>query len=150
MAIHSHRSRSRGSRLRVILLAGLAGALPILPRTAFAAPIAVGAGADYSTGPGSQTTRSAIGILTAGAGPSRFTLAGLRYDDNVVGLGNAVIGGVDLPMVAAVRLQASATRFLGEGSYRAWRVKAGPQFTMPGGQSVGMYYSHYRRRRRRA
>jgi hypothetical protein len=43
-----------------------------------------------------------------------------------------------------VSLRINGTRFIGDGSFRAWRAKVGPQLGLPGGRSVTLSYTHFR------
>src|SRR5262249_30233199 len=70
-------------------------------------------------------------------------LAALRYDDTNIGIGNAYVAGVGVPVFATATVRAWGTRYVGDETFRGWRVKAGPQFTVPAGPTFGLYYSHY-------
>ena len=106
-----------------------------------AAPVGVGGGVDYSSGPGDQTTRSVTGLVSLNAGP-RLTLGAMRYDDNVAGAGSAGLAVADVALAPLTRVQIAGARFVGDGAFRAWRLKAGPEFTLPGGPNLGVYYVH--------
>jgi hypothetical protein len=109
-----------------------------------AAPYQVGGGYDYYSGPANQITRSALAIGTVGIGPAgSATLAILRYDDSLAGEGMGFVGGAGLPMQPFSTFQVCGYRYIGDDTFRGWRVKAGPQFSIPGGSSLGIYYSHY-------
>ncbi len=122
---------------RVIALLGLLGVAP-----ATAATLGVGGGIDYATGPGDQTTRSALGLVRLNA-RMRLTLGVMRYDDTVAGGGNAAIGIVDMPLAEPARVQVAVTRFIGDETYRACRFKTGPIFALPLGRSLGIQYVHF-------
>ena len=112
--------------------------------TAGAAPYQVGGGYDYYSGPADQITRTAIAIGTVGFGhEGNATLAALRYDDNQAGAGAAVVAGVGLPMAPLSTFQLWGYRYIGDETFRGWRLKAGPQIGMPGGSTLGLYFSHY-------
>jgi hypothetical protein len=125
---------------RAVLLLAIVLA-PASPALAFT-PIA-GGGADHYAGPGGQTTRSAIAIagVTSESGLlGVLTLS--RFDDNLVGLGTGYTAMVGVPAGPDASLRAWGVRLVGDGSYSAWRFKAGPRFGI-GQSSLGLYYSHY-------
>src|SRR5439155_24569942 len=101
-----------------------------------------GGGADYSSGPGDQTTRSVTALACLNAA-TRLTLGAMRYDDTLVGTGNAGIAVAEVPLARLARVQIAASRFIGQGPYRAWRFKAGPGITLPSGSNLGVYYVHF-------
>jgi len=111
--------------------------------SAMAAPIIVGGGYDYVASAGGQQTRSALAILAAPLG-SRMsaTLAGIRYDDASVGSGNGALAGLTLGVTPLTRFRAWGTRYVGDQDFRAWRVKAGPEATLPAGGTLGVFYAH--------
>jgi hypothetical protein len=59
-----------------------------------------------------------------------------------VGRGLGFSSGVGVPLESGVLLRLSATRFLGDETYRAWRYKAGPELRFPGSK-LGLFFSHY-------
>ena len=123
--------------------AALAATLALIAgaRAPAAAPLAAGGGFDYFSGPGGQITRSALAIASlATAGGGAVTLAGIRFDDSDVGAGTAVLGAVAAPLAPAVSLRAWGTRYLGDGAFRAWRLKAGPWVGRDGGPNLGLAY----------
>ena len=141
---HPHRASSwtlvPGSR-HIILAAFFV--LLVSPVTV-AAPLQAGGGFDYYDGPNHQITRSALAVVSAGLGPTcSASFAGIRYDDTIVGTGNAYVAGFGVGLATKANLRAWGTRYVGDKSFGAWRLKAGPQFNLPGGQSLGLYYMHY-------
>jgi len=115
-----------------------------LPSSA-AGPLTVGGGYDYYRGPGDQITHGPVAVAAVSLGPlANFSLTGMRYDDNHAGKGTAITGGVGLPILPAIQMRTFASRYVGADDYRAWRFKAGPQLGIPTGQSLGVFYSHYR------
>ena len=134
----------RSPRARCIVLAMCACIVVAGAGSAVAAPFQVGAGYDYYAGPADQITRTALAIGSVGLGPAgSATVAGLRYDDNQTGEGTGLVGGVGLPVLPVSTLQVWGYRYIGDDTFRGWRVKAGPRFGIPGGSSLGLYYSHY-------
>lgn len=139
----SRRSRIGGARgIAGALLAHLALAALASPPV-IAAPLSGGAGLDYSSGPHGKTTKSVLGFLTLGLGRGDATIAGARYDDSEVGNGVSGTANVGVPVAKTMFVRAIGTRFLGDETYRAWRLKTGPQFVLPGGQTLGLYYVHF-------
>ena len=110
---------------------------------ATAAPIVAGGGFDYLEGAGGQRTRSALAILGAPLGTNvNATLAGIRYDDAIVGPGSGVLAGLALGVTSDARLRMWGTQYFGDEDFRAWRVKAGPEATLPTGGTFGVFYAH--------
>jgi hypothetical protein len=95
--------------------------------TAEASTVSTVAGYDYYQGPSSQRTQGIVGAMGVDFGGAQASLAGVRYDDHLSGIGTSVIAGVGVPVHAEVTLRAQLTRFLGDEGYRAWRAKVGPQ-----------------------
>ena len=136
-----HRRIQPATRRRVVLAAFL---VPVLASVAVAGPLQVGGGYDYYSGPNHQMTRSALALVSAELGRSgSASLAGIRYDDTIVGTGNAYLGGLGVRLAPMTNLRAWGTRYVGDESFRAWRLKGGPQLSLPGGRSLGLYYMHY-------
>jgi hypothetical protein len=120
----------------VVVSAGAVGAAP--------SPYQVGGGYDYYSGPADQITRTAIAIGSMGFGHAgSATLAALRYDDSQAGEGAALVAGVGLPIAPLSTFQLWGYRYIGDETFRGWRLKAGPQIGMPGGSTFGLYFSHY-------
>ena len=118
--------------------------LPLVSSVTVAAPLQGGGGFDYYSGPDHQITRSALAVVSAGLGPAcSASLAGIRYDDTIVGTGNAYLAGFGVRLATLASLRAWGTRYVGDGSFGASRLKAGPQLNLPGGQSLGLYYMRY-------
>ena len=132
------------SSLTLVIAACCVPFVPMTASNAIALPVQAGGGGDYYSGPDHQITRSALAFVGAGLGPmGSASLAGLRYDDTNIGLGNAYVAGIALPVAPMTLLRVWGTRFIGDESFRAWRVKTGPQMTLPGGPALGLYYTHF-------
>jgi hypothetical protein len=117
-----------------------AAAEPVL---AAAGPSLVGGGGlDYYQGPGGETTRSAIAIAGVVSGDAVGTLSLTRSLDSVIGDGVGFGGSLLLPLDRDQSLCAWGSRFAGDDSLHAWRVKLGPLFKLAGGGTTGVYYSH--------
>src|ERR1043166_5652152 len=147
IGLSAHRSTSIGGCMRVHVGArdGTAVALVLLAlaASASASPSLVGGGGfDYYQGPGGEFTRSALGIVGASAAGGSATLAVMRYADNLTGDGMGYVGSVGAPVSPTTTLRGWASRFVGDDSLRAWRVKAGPLVQIPSGGTVGVYYTH--------
>ena len=107
------------------------------------ASVSIGGGYDYVQGAGDQQTGSALAFI---GGPLstrvHATLAGIRYDDAIAGEGNGVLAGLAIGVTPAARLRAWGTRYFGDADFSAWRVKAGPEATLPTGGTIGVYFAH--------
>jgi len=118
--------------------------LVLLTPPSAAGPLTVGGGYDYYRGPVDQITHGPVGVAGVSLGLASFSVTGMRYDDNHAGNGTSVTGGIGIPVFPAVQMRTFVSRYVGDEAYRAWRVKVGPQVGIPTGQSVGVFYSHYR------
>ena len=110
--------------------------------TANAGPIAAGGGYSYFSGPDGQHTRNAMAIVAAALGPSRCSLTGVRYDDATVGKGTGVVAALAVPLAASTHLRMWGSRYIGDDTFRAWRVKAGPEAKLPAGGTIGVFLMH--------
>lgn len=130
-------------RRNLIHIAVVLGVAAHAVRVGYAMPISTGGGYDYYEGP-SQLTRSVLGIVATGTTEgNQFSLVGVRFDDSVVGEGNGVVAGVGLAMNATTKLRVWGSRFVGDETFRSWRVKTGPWFSLPRGGELGFYFAHY-------
>ena len=111
--------------------------------SARAASFSALAGYDYYDGVEGQITRGAVAAVAAGFAGAQASLAGVRYDDDLWGQGTSVTAGLGVPLGLLTTLRAQGTRFVGDETYRAWRAKVGPQVGLPGGRTIGLWYSHY-------
>jgi hypothetical protein len=134
--------RRRAPRLPAVAILLLV-ALP-LPAAGVAAPALSGsAGYDYYAGPSDQTTRSFSGVGAADFGRFNSSLALTRFDDSEAGRGWSVTGAGAASLGGPTWLHGMATRYIGDATYRAWRLKVGPSFDLAGGSSLGIYFAHY-------
>jgi hypothetical protein len=108
-----------------------------------AAPVSGIAGFDYYAGPEGVITRTALLGAEAGLGGFSASLAGLRFDDSVVGEGNGISAGLSVPLSLMTRFSLAGTRYSGEESFEALRVKAGPVVSLPRAGTLGVFYSRY-------
>lgn len=138
------RVRSAQVRVRPIAVAvAILGAQLVVPSCRAGVPVSGSAGYDYYAGPGGQTTRSLTGLAAAQLGRLSPSFALIRFDDSRVGKGVGLAGAVGVSAGGTTSLHAVATRYVGDETYRAWRFKVGPAFDLPGGRSLGIYFSHY-------
>jgi hypothetical protein len=140
-----HITSDRAHRLRVTRAAAFTLTLMLASHAAptAAAPLTAVGGYDHYAGPFGQRTDGALAALIVGAARSDFMIAGVRYDDTTIGPGYSVTAGIGVPVGDATRLRVAGTRFIGDDSFRAWRAKVGPQFDLPGGQTLTLSYAHY-------
>ena len=130
-------------RVRISASAALTVALITSPLPTLAATSLVGGGGyDLYQGPGGQFTRSMLGIVGAGIGGGSASLTLMRYFDNRTGDGLGFIGALGVPISSSAALRVWGSRFVGDDSLRAWRVKAGPLVQFSTGGTAGFYYSH--------
>ena len=131
---------------RAPLIAALAWLItvPAGPAVVVAAPMAAVGGFDHYAGAAGQTTDGVLGAVVLGAAGGDLTVAAVRFDDSDAGQGFSFTGGLGLPVAPTLMLRVTGTRFVGEQDLRAWRAKVGPQFSLPGGRTVTLSYSHYR------
>lgn len=140
--VQEKRRRAREARVGVLVFIVLL-LLAALPGPGETAPVTAVGGYDHYAGPFGQRTDGVLGAVVVGAGGGDMTLAGVRYDDTAIGAGFNVTGAVGVPLAPAAMLRVMGTRFVGDESFRAWRAKVGPQFSLPGERSVTLSYAHY-------
>jgi hypothetical protein len=116
--------------------------LLLLPGSSPGSPLSGGAGVDYSSGPDGQSMKSGVAFASLALAGADITLAGARYDDNEIGSGVTGIGSAGFPLSPATKLRVTGARSIGDGTYRGWRVKAGPEWALPGGPTLGLFYTH--------
>ena len=117
--------------------------LTAVASVAHAWPVSAAGGYDYYDGVDGQITRGVVAAVGASFAGTQASLAGVRYDDSDAGKGTSITAGMGVPAGLLITLRAQATRFVGDGSHRAWRAKVGPQVGLPGGRTVSIMYSHY-------
>lgn len=133
-----HSRRILGTSVLAVL------ALASFDAGAHAGPLFVGGGYDYYAGPNDQKTQTMMATAGANLMVASFSLTGMRFDDDFVGKGNGVTAAVGFSAFPLTTMRLYGTRYIGdEDTFRAWRVKVGPQFGLPTGQHLGLYYSHY-------
>lgn len=131
-----------GRPRRLAVLACAAMALLSTPRVA-RAEFAALVGGDYYSGAQQEVTKSVIGVASLGLERGFATVAGARFDDNLVGAGFSATAGAGASLGSPSRIvRVIATRYVGDETYRAWRLKAGP-FYQWGGASLGLSFVRY-------
>lgn len=110
-----------------------------------ASPTFVGGGGyELYAGPDGQRTRSAMALVGAEDGGRCVSLAYTRYSDARIGDGSGYVLAIGVPVVPAAAVRVWGSRYVGDETLRAWRVKAGPLFELNGVGVAGFYYSHAR------
>jgi len=79
-----------------------------------------------------------FGSFQGGAGD--ITLAGIRYGDSQLGPGVGLFANGAVQIVPRVLARAVGLRAIGDGTYRAWRWRIGPEFPLTPDRTVGFYY----------
>jgi len=121
-------------------MANLAILIALAPVSAPAGTISGGAGLDYQSGPKTQSYRSALLFGSTEVGTSELTLAAIRYGDSNIGPGIGAFGNAGVALTPNVRARAIGLRAIGDGSYRVWRWRLGPEFHSASDVTVGAYY----------
>lgn len=138
------RAAGRGGPTRRRLWLTLALGVPLLatapePPPAVAA-IRAGVGYDYQAGPGARTTQGALGFLAVPVRGAALTLAGARYLDSQDEDGVSGTASLIAPLEGALGVRGELSRLVGDGVYRAWRYRLGPQISLAGGAWLFPYY----------
>ncbi len=128
---------------RIRLLAAVAALAGALVAPAHAQRLSASGGFDYYSGPGGQITRTLEASGLAEIGGGSVSLTGSRFDDSVVGRGTGVGAGLAFPIAPIVQLSLAGARYVGDDTFRGWRLKGGPQFRLGSGQTLGLYAAHY-------
>ncbi len=123
-------------------LSAIMAVLSLVAGTAQASPVSGGAGFDYTSGPYGQTTKAGVAFASISLLGADVTIAGARYDNNQIGDGVSGIGSLGLPVSPATKLRVTGARSIGDETYRGWRLKAGPEWSLPGGPTLGLFYTH--------
>jgi hypothetical protein len=118
-------------------------ALMLVTTAAQAAPLGAFGGFDHYAGAFGQRTDGWVAGLELSAAAADAAIAGVRYDDTLIGRGTSVTGAAGFAMAPMTQLRFAATRFIGDQTFRAWRARVGPRFSLPSGQSLWLSYVHY-------
>ena len=124
-----HLAPPTGSRLLALSVALLALALPS-HRSALALPVSGGVGVDRQAGPDGQDYTAGLLFGTANLAVADLTLAAIRYDDSRTGYGNALFANAGLLVPGFAKIRAIGTRSFGDSGYRAWKLRAGPEWSL--------------------
>jgi len=130
------RSLHRAASLHALAMLILLAAGP-----ARAASPSASIGYDFDRGPSGQETRSIVGLAGLGFGSGDLVLGALRFDDSTIGPGTGMVAGGSSRLAPSSGARVLGTRFVGDDGYRAWRIKAGPQWSL-GGASLWIFYQH--------
>lgn len=127
------------SFLRVIL--GL-GVLAIsTPGLAAASPLGAGGGADWSSAHNGTSITDFYGYGSFTARRTSVALGGLHYDDGTIAA-SGPLAALVVPVAPAVSARVWATRYLGDGGFRAYRLRGGPEWTLPGSTTLGVFFAY--------
>ena len=113
-----------------------------MARPAYAA-LGGGAGYDYQGGPPGLTWSAPLVFGTVSGGENDATLALYRYHSSDNGWGWSGLANVGVSFGSGVGARAIGTRAIGDQDYRAWRVQAGPTFSLREGRSLFVYAAHF-------
>src|SRR5262245_40517659 len=105
--------------LRMALVIGII----VLAAPAYAAPISAFGGFDHSSGAFDQRTDAWIAGAGLSAAAADVAIAGVRYDDTLIGRGTSLTGAAGFSVAPTTQLRFAATRFIGDQSFRAWRAR---------------------------
>jgi len=123
------------SRTWIPMIVLLAGAGP-----AHAASPSAAVSLDQYEGPADQRTRSALALGDLSFARGDVLAGAMRFDDTSVGAGFGLVAGGGVPLGGPLSVRVLGSRFFGDGDYRAWRLKAGPQWGLPAGGSLGVFW----------
>jgi len=128
---------SRSLRFAVLLATVLLAA----PRATVASPWGAGAGTEWSAVEHGASTSVEYGYGSFTLARTSVALGGLHYDDGSITANGPLFAGV-APLGPAVLLRAWAMRYFGDQDFRAWRLRGGPEWTLPGATTLGLYFSY--------
>jgi len=122
------------------IIRSMAILIALTPVSAPAGTLSGGAGLDYQSGPKTQSYRSALLFGSAEQGSTDLTLAAIRYGDSNIGPGIGAFANAGVGLSPHVRARGIGLRAFGDGSYRVWRWRLGPEFHSASDLTVGAYY----------
>jgi hypothetical protein len=70
-------------------------------------------------------------------------LQGVRYDDDVTGSGWSLASGGSVAITGPLRARARVTRSVGDGTFRSWQWRFGPELRFHDTASVAAFYESY-------
>lgn len=135
---HFREGMTRRTRCAVVMILVVA---TLASRPTAAASVSGLAGYEYAVA-GGPLTRAVFAAGLLHAASFEGTLAAGRYDDGQVGAGTNLTAGLELPLGPMVGLRMQGTRLIGDGDFRAWRSRVGPQLTWGGGSALFLGYLH--------
>lgn len=128
---------------RFFLPAALAACALLPLRSALASPYAGAAGVESFVGPGGAGSRAVLGIGVADFGEADVLVQGVRFDDDVTGTGWSLTSGGGVTLAGPLRARIRASRTVGDGSFRSWQWRVGPEIRFGQSASVAAYYEAY-------
>lgn len=105
-------------------------------------PVTTTAGYEYYTGPDHQFTRTLGGELEAHLRSESVSLSLGRFDDESAGAGLKVGAGLGLPLAPRTQIKLAFDHALGDSSYKAWELRAGPAIKLLRGETLTLTYVH--------
>lgn len=108
---------------------------------AAASALGAGAGTDWSLVAHGATVTSVYGYGSFSAGRTGLALGGLHYDDGSITAAGPLVAAV-APVAPSLAMRAWWTRYLGEAGFRAWRLRGGPEWTLPRNATVGAFFAY--------
>src|SRR5262249_47666162 len=120
-----------------VMIAALVG---LAARTTAAASLSGGGGADYSSGPRSQSYRGALLFGTVEGTSGDLTLAAIRYDDTVGGSGVGAFANAAWHLAPTARLRAIGLRSFGDDDQRGYRLRGGAELDVSPKVTLSPYY----------
>jgi hypothetical protein len=124
---------------RIVLFSFVIAAAP-----AAAAPLTTAVGYEYFHGPFSQNSHAALGLAVLDLGTVDVMAQGARWRDDALGDGSSLVAGAGVTLAGPLRARGRATRILGDGSARAWLLRAGPELRFANTASLAAYVERYR------
>ena len=115
----------------------------VVPQIAHASAFAGAAGVESFRGPGGAASRAVLGIAAADFGKADVLAEGVRFDDDVTGPGWSATAGAGWTLVGPLRGRARATRTVGDGTFRSWQWRAGPELRFGQRATAAAYYEAY-------
>ena len=129
--------RHIGSLAVVVSILLLAGR----PRVACASTLGAGAGTDWSSVAHGASVASVYGYGSFTAGRSSVALGGLHYDDGTITASGPLVAAV-APIASALSMRAWWTQYRGADDFRAWRLRGGPEWTLPRNATLGAFFAY--------
>ena len=133
----------KGVRMNRHLSAAIAACVLLAPHAGLASSLAGAAGVESFRGPLGGGSRALLGIGVADFGKADVLVQGVRFDDDVIGTGWSVTSGGGVALAGPLRARVRATRTVGDGTFRSWSWRAGPELRFGQSASVAAYYESY-------